>query len=80
MDLECSKICQGDEMGKYRFRKGGTLLKILMEKYTSLIIIPEKLLGSIPGIGKFNYIYFITLHMSIFLILELYHIIAISIK
>ncbi|CAD6207983.1 GSCOCG00003241001-RA-CDS [Cotesia congregata] len=60
-------------MGKYRFRKGGMLLKILMEKYTSLIIIPEKLLGSIPGIGKFNYIYFITLHMPIFLFQNYIH-------
>ena len=51
MDLERSEICQGDGMGRYRFRKGGTSHKILMEKCISSIITQEKQRGSILETG-----------------------------
>ncbi|KAJ8679665.1 hypothetical protein QAD02_015452, partial [Eretmocerus hayati] len=43
----CSKICQGDGMGRYRFRTGGTLRRTTMEKSTSLTTTQGRQLGSI---------------------------------
>ena len=51
MDLERSEICQGDGMGRYRFRKGGTSRKTLMEKCISSITTQEKQRGSILETG-----------------------------
>lgn len=51
MDLERSEICQGDGMGRYRFRKGGMLPGTMMERCISSIITPGRLRGSILGIG-----------------------------
>lgn len=52
MDLERSEICQGDEMGRYRFRKGGTLPRTLTGRCILSIIIREKPPGSIQGTGE----------------------------
>lgn len=51
MDLERSEICQGDGMGRYRFRKGGTSRETLMEKCISSITTQEKQRGSILETG-----------------------------
>jgi len=51
MDLERSKICQGDGMGRYRFRKGGTSPRTSTGRCISSITTRGKLRGSIPEIG-----------------------------
>lgn len=50
--VERSEICQGEGMGRYRFRKGGTWHRTLTERYTSSTITHAKQPGSILEIGK----------------------------
>lgn len=50
---ERSEICQGDEMGRYRFRKGGTSRRITTERFTSLITTRGRPPGSILVTGLF---------------------------
>lgn len=50
--VERSEICQGDGMGRYHFRTGGTSPRILMGRCTSSIIIHGKPPGSIPETGE----------------------------
>lgn len=50
--VERSEICQGDGMGRYHFRTGGTSPRILMGRCTSSIITHGKPPGSIPETGE----------------------------
>lgn len=56
MDLERSKICQGDGMGRYRFRKDGTSPRTSTGRCTSSITTRAKLHGSILEIGTYAYV------------------------
>lgn len=56
MNSERSEICQGDGMGRYRFRKGGTSPRTLTARFTSSITIHEKQRGSIRVTGESNVI------------------------
>lgn len=53
MDLEPGgEICQGDEMERYRCRKGGTSRRTSTGRFTSLTITQGKPPGSIQETGK----------------------------
>lgn len=52
MDLKRIEICQGDGMGRYRFRKDGTSPRTSMERCTSSITTRGKLRGSTRGTGE----------------------------
>ena len=52
LNLERSEICQGDGMGRYRFRTGGMSPRTLTGRCTSLITTREKPRGLIPETGE----------------------------